>query len=215
MERIDAETIEDRVGLSSQRIGFGKRPAVVVIDLQNVLTREDDYHGTDLSAVISASNELVSAADRGGFPVVFVRNVPYPNRELIGKWAKLNADPSAYDPETESGSLDDRLCVGDEHAIVDKHQANAFHETELATLLNAWEIDTLILSGCSTSGCIRATATDGCARGYRVIVPDRAVGDRSPDQAEASLVDIHARIGDVVSVKEVVTYFESLSAAEK
>ena len=206
---IDAETVEERVGLESQRIGFGERPAVLVVDLQCVLTRDAGHHGADLSAVVDGTNELIAAADRAGAPVVFVRNVPYPGGERIGKWAKLPVDPSLYDPDTASGALDDRLAVDDRHTIIDKHQASAFHETELASLLTDWQVDTTILAGCSTSGCIRATATAACARGFRVSVPTQCVGDRSPSQAEASLLDIHTRIGDVVSLEETIAYLDA------
>ncbi|MFC3959210.1 isochorismatase family protein [Halovivax cerinus] len=209
MEHLAVDAIETRVGLSTRKMGYGGRPALVIVDLQNVLTREEGFHGTDLSPVIESTNELVAAADRAELPVVFVRNTPYPNHERIGKWAKVDVDPALYDPETESGSLDDRLDRSDRHTIIDKQQASAFHGTTLHSLLNQWNVDTVVLAGCSTSGCVRATATDACAFGYHTVVPIDCVGDRSPDQAEASLVDIHARIGDVVSLDDAVSYLES------
>lgn len=209
----DEGDILSRVGLDAQRIGFGDTPAIVVVDLQNFLTHEDGAIGIDMSDVVTHTNDLIAMGRQRDVPIVFVRNVPYPDGRRIGKWAKLTVDTELADPnESDSAHLDDRLDVQEDDAVVDKHQANAFHETPLDTMLTDWDVDTVILTGCSTSGCIRATALGSCANGYRTVLPEECLGDRSPEQHEANLYDIHTRIGDVVPLSEVTDYLGTLDA---
>lgn len=193
----------ERVGMASNRVGFGDAPAVVVVDLQRYLTRPDSPIGADLAPVVERTNELVGLAREADAPVVFVRQVPYPGGERVGKWRKVAVDPSVTDPEDGEGQLDERLDVRDADQVVDKLQASAFHETRLDSLLTSYGVDTVVVAGCSTSGCVRATALGSCARGYRTVVPQACVGDRSPAQHEANLHDVDARIGDVVTMAEV------------
>jgi maleamate amidohydrolase len=94
--------------------------------------------------------------------------------------------------------------------IIIKQYASAFFGTSLSATLVAMGIDTLILTGCSTSGCIRATAVDGLQYGYRIIVPRECVGDRHSAPHEANLFDINAKYGDVVGKQDVMAYLTTL-----
>ena len=94
--------------------------------------------------------------------------------------------------------------------VIVKNYASAFFGTSLSATLTAQGIDTLILTGCSTSGCIRATAIDGIQNGFRVIVPRECVGDRRQEPHEANLFDIDAKYGDVVSKRETLDYLARL-----
>jgi maleamate amidohydrolase len=94
--------------------------------------------------------------------------------------------------------------------IIIKQYASAFFGTSLAAMLTSQGIDTLIVTGCSTSGCIRATAVDGMQYGFRVIVPRQCVGDRHADPHEANLFDINSKYGDVVNKAEVIDYLNNL-----
>lgn len=109
-------------------------------------------------------------------------------------------------------TLDDDLNRDETDHVLDKRQASSFHGTELESMLTAAGVDTIVLTGCTTSGCIRATAVDGCAHGYRVIVAEEGVGDRAVEPHEANLFDIDAKYGDVRPVSEVVEYLRDLSA---
>lgn len=196
----------NRTGLPSNRIGFGDVPVVLVVDLQNALTNDSWDIGKDFTGLIEHTNELVKGAYQHGHHVVFIRNVPYPDGSRIGKWAKLDLDPELADSDSEANRLDARLHITEDATIVEKHQASAFHETELHSMFIHWDVDTVIVCGVSTSGCIRATALGSCARGYRTILPVECVGDRSSEQHEANLEDIDARIGDVVRLVEARNY---------
>ncbi|MFN3491128.1 MAG: isochorismatase family protein, partial [Anaerolineales bacterium] len=103
-----------------------------------------------------------------------------------------------------------QLLPAESDVIIVKQYASAFFGTSLAATLTSMGIDTIILTGCSTSGCIRASAVDGMQYGFRVIVPRECVGDRHPGPHEANLFDINSKYGDVVAKSEVMTYLKNL-----
>ena len=117
----------------------------------------------------------------------------------------------------EAGSrwveIDPRIAPVEGEAVLMKSAASAFFGTPLASILTAERCDTVIVSGASTSGCVRATAVDALQHGYRVLVPREAVGDRNPAAHEANLYDIDTKYGDVVSLDETVAYLEEAAAA--
>jgi nicotinamidase-related amidase len=100
------------------------------------------------------------------------------------------------------------LTPREDELVVEKKYASAFFGTHIAATLTAMGVDTVILVGCSTSGCIRASAVDGMQYGFRVIVPRECVGDRAPGPHEANLFDINGKYGDVVSLNEVLAYLQ-------
>jgi nicotinamidase-related amidase len=106
--------------------------------------------------------------------------------------------------------IDPRLKRQPSEPVIEKRYASAFFGTHLASTLTASGIDTLIIAGCTTSGCVRATVVDALQHGFRAIVPRECVGDRAPGQHEANLVDIDGKYGDVVDAPAVLSYLESL-----
>ena len=117
----------------------------------------------------------------------------------------------------EAGSrwveIDPRIAPREDEPVLNKLFASAFFGTALSSLLAANGCDSLIVTGASTSGCVRATAVDALQHGYRPIVPREAVGDRNPDAHAANLYDLDAKYGDVVSLAEVIEHLEELVAA--
>lgn len=204
----DDNLVHNRVGMAARRVGFGDNPAVIVVDLQTGLTNPEYSLGADLTDVIDETNRVTNAANDADIPVFYTRHVPYPDERRVGIWQKID-DLDILDPSRESGQLDDRLKIHESSTVIDKRQASAFHETTLDSTLTAMGVDTVIVTGCSTSGCIRGTTLDSCSHGYRTIVPELCVGDRSEEQHSANLQDIHVRIGDVVSTEEVLKYLQS------
>lgn len=199
--------IQNRVGMAARHVGFGDSPAILVVDLQTGLTHSKYTLGSDLNEVIEETNRVVKAATQAEVPIFFTRHVPYPDGRRVGIWEKIDGIDD-LDPSRETGQLDARLSVPESATIVDKHQASAFHETTLNSMLTSLGVDTVIIAGCSTSGCIRATSLDACSHGYRTIIPELCVGDRSAEQHRANLQDIHVRIGDVVSTERVLSYLD-------
>ncbi|MBM3489031.1 MAG: isochorismatase family protein [Alphaproteobacteria bacterium] len=201
-------------GVFDGRIGFGERPAVLVVDFINAyVTPGSPLYAEGVVAAVEETRELLDEARRRGVPVVyflvryqqggidggiFVRKVPT---------LKIFAEPGPL------GEISPRLPPGPKDIVIPKQYASAFFGTSLAALLAAEKRDTLIVTGCSTSGCVRATAVDGMQYGYRVIVPRECVGDRHAGPHEANLFDIDSKYGDVLPKAEVLDYLRGRNAA--
>lgn len=205
----DKTRIYERAGMDNA-IGYGDSPALVVVDLQRGFTDPECALGGDLTGVVERSGRLIEAAEAGDVPIVFTRIVTdHPDGADLGVWIEKIPTLDVLESGSEWVALDDRLPRADGDYVLDKKQASAFHETELDSMLTAWGVDTAVISGCTTSGCIRASAVDACSHGYRPIVPEEGVGDRAEGPHEANLFDIHSKYGDVRPVDEVVEYLES------
>lgn len=200
---VPVDDATERTGIASVNVGLGSTPAVLVVDLQRSFTRPEHELGADLSGVIEHTNRLLGAAREVDAPVVFARHVLQPAGEPVGMTRKVPALADLV-PDSEWVEIDDRLDRRDDDYVVEKTQASAFHATELDDYLTALGVDTLLLTGTTTSGCIRAAAIDACSHGYRTTVPRECVGDRSPEQGDANLVDIDARYADVRALDDVL-----------
>ena len=193
------------------RAGFGRRPALIVIDMSVGFTDPTSPLACELDGVILAIRDLLREARAAGLPVVFTTV----SLDAAGKTAaKVFIDKVPAMSTLEAGSrwveIDDRLAPLPEEPVLVKVFASAFFGTPLQSLLAGTGCDSLIVTGASTSGCVRATAVDALQHGYRPIVPREAVGDRNPDAHAASLYDIDAKYGDVVSLAEVLEHLEEL-----
>lgn len=202
----DTPEIYDRAGLDAH-VGYGDSPAVIVVDLQRGFTDPSCALGGDLASVVERTNALLEAAHDVDRPVVATRIVTtHPDAADLGTWVEKIPTLEVLAAGSEWVEFDERLDLRDDDHRLDKRQASSFHETELHSMLSAWGVDTLVVAGCTTSGCVRATAVDGCAHGFRVIVPEEGVGDRLRDPHEANLFDIHAKYGDVRPTEDVLEY---------
>ncbi len=185
-------------------VGFGKRPALIVVDLSRAFTDPDADLGSDCSAVIDGANELLHAFRQAGHPIFF-STIAYrdPDTES-GIWLRKIRGLSALVSGSPWVEQDPRLARDPADVIVVKRQASCFFETDFQRALEEKEIDTLVIAGVSTSGCVRATAVDGAQLGYCVIVAEEAVGDRLMDAHQQSLRDIDLKYGDVLSNAEIL-----------
>lgn len=204
-EDADKRAVYERAEMDN-RVGYGEAPALLVVDLQTGFTDPENPLGGDLTGVVERTNRLLDAAREGDVPVVFTRIVTkHGDARDMGVWAEKITSLDTLQAGGRWVEIDDRLAVGDAH-VLDKRQASAFHETELDSMLTHAGVDTVVVTGCTTSGCIRASAVDACSHGYRTIVPEDAVGDRALEPHEANLFDINAKYGDVRPVEEVAEY---------
>lgn len=202
----ETQQIYERAGMDNL-IGYGDSPVLIVVDLQQGFTDPDCPLGGDLTSVVEQTNMLLDAAHDDDVPVVVTRIVTeHPDAADLGVWVKKIPTLAVLEAGSDWVELDDRLHVEGTDYILTKKQASALHETELDSMLSAWGIDTAVISGCTTSGCIRATAVDTCSHGYHTIVPEESVGDRAVEPHEANLFDIHSKYGDIRPVDEVVDY---------
>lgn len=190
-----------------QRIGFGERPAELVIDFMRAFTDANLPLGGNLEREMEEANILLEAARAGHVPI-FYTVVHYDEGDLAdsGVWGLKMKGVLGLRVGTPEVQLDPRVGYREGEAIILKKYASAFFGTDLISRLNARRVDTLILTGCTTSGCVRATAVDGLQNGFRVMVVEEAVGDRAEAAHRQSLFDLNAKYADVVSARETLDY---------
>jgi maleamate amidohydrolase len=196
------------------RGGFGHRPALVVIDMTLGFTDPDSPLACDLEGPISEIQRLLEAARRAEIPIVFT-TVAYRESDKLTAAAFIDKVPALLTLQagTRWAEIDPRIAPKETEPILNKLFASGFFGTPLGALLTAAGVDTLIITGASTSGCVRATAVDALQYGFRPVVPREAVGDRNPDAHEANLYDVDAKYGDVVPVRDALDYLEEVGAA--
>ena len=207
MSDAEAREVYARAGLG-ESVTLGSRPAVLVVDFSCGFTDPECSLGSDLSAEVEATKRLLDAARARGLPVVFTTIGFEPNLKDGGLW--LQKVPSLGDLQIAGRwvELDPRLEAREGETVVLKKGASAFFGTNLASILISQGIDSVILCGATTSGCIRATAVDLLQLGWPTLVPRECVGDRAQAPHEANLFDIQAKYADVVSLEEALAYVE-------
>jgi maleamate amidohydrolase len=196
------------------RAGFGTRPALIVVDMNVGFTDPASPLQCDLDRAVDAIQALLGEARAASLPVVFT-TVAYDEAGKQTAAAFIDKVPALLTLEVGSRwvEIDPRLAPFPGEPVLVKLFASGFFGTVLASFLAAKGCDSLIVTGASTSGCVRATVVDALQHGYRPIVPREAVGDRNPDAHAASLYDIDAKYGDVLSLTEVLDHLEELVGA--
>jgi maleamate amidohydrolase len=191
------------------RFGFGRKAALINIDLQRAYTDIASYptaYQTD-PRQIEYVNELSVLARQRQMPVIWTYVAYMESADDAGIWGTRTNTPDSLQNiklGSDRAQLDARLQIdGHYDAVVNKRMASVFHETHIPSLLVWHQVDTVILTGGSTSGCIRASAVDALSRGYRTIVVEEAVADRHEIPHFASLCDLMLKYADVESVDAV------------
>jgi maleamate amidohydrolase len=195
------------------RGGFGRRPALIVIDMTLGFTDPESPLACDLEDPISEIQRLLEAARRAQIPIIFT-TIAYKESDRLTAAAFIDKVPAllALEAGTRWAEIDPRIAPRETEPVLNKLFASGFFGTPLGALLTAAGVDTLIITGASTSGCVRATAVDALQYGFRPVVPREAVGDRNPDAHEANLYDVDAKYGDVISVRDALDYLERVAA---
>ena len=198
------------------RSGFGERPALIVVDVNVGFTDPASPLACDLDGTIAAIDTLLRDTRRAGFPVVFT-TVAYDEGAKKAAAAFIDKVPALLTLEAGSRwvEIDARVAPLPDEPVLTKLFASAFFGTPLGSLLAAAGCDSLIVTGASTSGCVRATVVDALQHGYRPVVPREAVGDRNPAAHEASLYDIDAKYGDVLALEDVLEHLGQFALAER
>ncbi len=193
------------------RFGFGDKPAIVNVDLQKAYTSVGEFvtaYETDPKQM-EYVNQLAALARERRLPVVWTYVAYLDSAEDCGVWGTRTNTPDSLQ-NIKRGSrraeLDDRLVVDPRDIVINKRMASAFFETHLASLLVWHKVDTVIVTGGSTSGCVRATVVDSLSYGYRTIVPEECVADKHESPHFANLYDMALKYADVLPVAEVIDY---------
>jgi len=183
--------------------GMGQRPALIVVDVVVGFTDPACPLGSEADAVVQANVELMNAFHQAQMPVVLT-TVVYHNEEQASVFRARVPALNLLTPDSQWVQFDPRLPIVETDLQLEKRHASSFHGTDLDTWLRANQVDTVVVTGLTTSGCVRATAVDGLQNNYRVLVPREACGDRDAQAHEANLYDLNAKYADVVSLREVL-----------
>jgi maleamate amidohydrolase len=196
-----------------RRVGFGERPALLAVDFITGFTDLRSPLAGDLDTQLAATNALLEPARAAGIPVIFSTVAYDAELQEAGIWIRKIPANGTLVEGSEWVEVDKRLNQRPNETTLVKKYASCFFGTDLAARLVSRRVDTLIIAGCTTSGCVRATAVDACSYGFHTIVVEEAVGDRAALPHAASLFDIDAKYGDVVGLEETLAYLEGLPAA--
>jgi maleamate amidohydrolase len=201
-----------RRGYGQASIEPGQRPAVLVIDLQYAFTDPGfEFGGAELieRATLNTARLLTVARD-AGVPV-FQTVVAWNDERDIGLWTIKLPPCARITPGSRWAQVDERVW-DDSDVLLVKKWPSFYHGTPLHSLLTAAHRDTVIVTGCTTSGCVRATTVDSFSNGFRTMVPEDCVGDQGRDAHESNLRDVHRRYAEVTTADEMIAYLESLPA---
>ena len=202
-----------------RRVGFGKKPALISVDLANAWTRPGNpftcEHMDD--RVIPAMQKLLAGFRKHGFPVVHVTTCyQITDRDNVntdmGLWHHKIPVEVVDEKDKNLWAIDSRIAPIEGEQLLVKKRASAFHGTYLAGYLRAAGVDTVLVTGVTASACVRETVCDALADGFRPIVPKEAVGDRVPGAVLWNLFDIDAKFGDVEPIDKVLEYLEAQRA---
>jgi nicotinamidase-related amidase len=203
-----------------KRFGFGKVPALINIDLQKAYTAVGEFTTAYETNPLQLEyvNALAAAFRSKGFPVVWTYVAYMDSGEDCGIWGtRTNTPDSLQNIKVGSrrSEFDDRLQIdAQKDIIVNKRMASAFFETNLGSVFNFHGVDTVVVTGGSTSGCVRATVVDSLSRSYRTIVAEECVADKHESPHFANLYDMAVKYADVLSADEVLTHIKALPATK-
>lgn len=194
----------ESLGMRS-RTGIGDRPCILVIDFQYGMTDPACALGSDhQDGPIEVSKVVLAAARAAGIPVIYTRVAFRADLQDGGLFVEKVPALRVLVPGSRWIEIDERVAPEPDDYLLTKRHSSAFIGTELQQVLQRKGIDTVISVGCSTSGCVRQTAVDANAYGFRSVVVRDAVGDRSWEQHDANLVDLDGKYADVMSSEQVI-----------
>jgi maleamate amidohydrolase len=189
--------------------GLGERPALLVVDMLNSFTDPDSPLGSEAGDVVEANRKLLCAFREKSFPVVFTA-VVYHDASQARVFRDRIPALDMLEPGTRWVQVDPRLEPVDGEPVIEKQWASGFFKTDLDDFLRGVGADSLVVTGLTTSGCVRATAVDGLQNDFKVVIPTEAVGDRNPEAHRANLFDLNAKYADVLNLEQVLRLIENL-----
>ncbi|KUO56734.1 MAG: isochorismatase [Sphingomonadales bacterium BRH_c3] len=209
---MSAEDVKSNyAGVFEGRIGFGKRPALILIDFVEAYLAKGSPLYAGVEPALEAALRLRDAARTAGVPVIYTNVEFHPSMADGGIFARKIDALKSFARGNPLGAWPAGLEPGGDELVITKQYASAFFGTSLASTLTAMGIDSLVITGVTTSGCIRASCVDACQHGFIPIVVEEAVGDRHEAVHRANLFDMNAKYGDVVGMAEVLDHFAQVA----
>lgn len=196
-------------GAFDGRLPFGKRPALLIIDFVMAYLDPASPLYAGVEDALASAERLLAAARKAAIPVLFT-NVAYsPGGADGGVFYRKVPALKVFERGSPLGAFPPTLQPRDTELVITKQYASAFFGTPLAATLTAQGIDTVLITGLSTSGCVRATTLDACQYGFLPFVVREACGDRHPGPHEANLFDLQAKYAEVIGESEAIGHLSA------
>ena len=205
-----ADLSANYAGAFDGHLPFGKRPALLIVDFVVAYLDKASPLYAGVESALASNERLLAAARAAGIPVLFT-NVSYtPGGADGGVFYRKVPALRLFEAGSPMGAFPDSLKPRDGELVVTKQYASSFFGTHLAATLTAMGVDTLLITGLSTSGCVRATALDACQHGFLPFVVREACGDRHQAPHEANLFDLQAKYAEVISEVDAIGHLAAL-----
>ena len=209
---VDLDADYTKAGFSG-RLEFGDHPALLIVDFVKAYLDVSSPLYAGVEDVLKSAARVLEAARRAGIPVLFTKVVYGPGGVDGGIFYRKVPSLEVFQVGSPLGEIPDELAPLPDETIIHKQYASAFFGTSLASTLTTLGVDTLIVTGLSTSGCVRASAVDAMQHGFIPVVVRDAVGDRDPRPHESNLFDLQAKYAAVVGEAEVIEWLDGLRTA--
>lgn len=209
MAKGEGDLGENYKGAFDGHLPFGKKPALLIVDFVVAYLDPASPLYAGVEDALASNERLLAAARAAGIPVLFT-NVEYsPGGADGGVFYRKVPALKLFERGSPMGAFPESLQPQDGELVITKQYASSFFGTTLASTLTAMGVDTLLITGLSTSGCVRATALDACQHGFLPFVVREACGDRHPGPHEANLFDLQAKYAEVISEIEAITHISA------
>ena len=209
---VDTDTAVFQRQNYGNRLGFGEVPALLIIDFQNAFRDPRMLGSARIADAIRCTERLISVCREVAVPVIYTRHLYSGNGADLGLFAIKVPTQKVLTEQNEASQIVPELAPGHDELVIVKRYPSAFFATDLAALLRLRGIDTLVIAGCSSSGCVHASVVDAMGSGFRPIVVSDCVGDRYDPSHEAALLNIDMKFGDVVGSDEAVENLRLVAA---
>jgi len=213
MSHMSKESIYQRAKLG-EKIGWGKRPVLIVVDFQKGFTMPESPMGGDLTAEVEATKRLADACRSKNIKCIFTRVGYNKDGSDLAVWSLKAPGLREYTRDHWYYEFDERLGIRDEDILVEKHWPSAFFGTHIVQMLIAMNIDTVILAGCTVGGCLYATAIDRLSYGFRAMIATDACGDRSEETKKMFMWNMGMKYGDLLTTDEIIEHINSMEPME-
>lgn len=191
--------------LDRKEIGLGNKPGLILVDMICGFTDPACPLGSECADVIAANQRLLEAFRERELPVFFT-TVVYHDESQARVFRDRIPALNVLTPDSRWVEVDPRMERRPNEVLIEKQWASGFHKTDLDERLRSIDVDSLVVTGLTTSGCVRATAVDGLQYDYAVVVASDAVGDRNPDAHKSNLFDMHAKYTDVKTSLQIINH---------
>lgn len=189
-----------------QRLGFGASSALVMIDFTRGFVDPAVLGGGNIHDAVTRTAILLAAARKAGIPIAYTRHTYAPDGSNAGLFNIKLPGNNLLTTDNSNVEIVPELTPQPGELVIDKQYPSAFFGTGLASWLATKRVDTLIITGCTTSGCVRASAVDAMCSGYRPMVVRDCVGDRAIGPHDANLFDLQQKYADVISLQEALAH---------